>query len=194
MYHKSWGGNSYLPSIFDYTKVPSSDDIAKCIYDSCSVSWDENHVVVFTVNVEGHLLWANLTTESDWKPLKKIMPSHRWYGTLKAISRGHGCVDVFCIGDNSTLIHLRFASESGWSLQHTFPSTWVTDPEVISSSPNRMDVFILGDHSGAYHVYFNDVKWSPWINLGCICRTAPKPVIQLPNRLNLFLIGTDGAL
>jgi hypothetical protein len=194
LYHKFWDGHSYLPSIFDYTRVPSSQDIAKFIYDPCAVSWGDNHVSIFAVSVEGHLFWANWTMEHDWKPLEKIIDSHRWYGTPKAVSRGQGKVDVFCIGDNSTLYHLSFSSESGWSVQHTFPSTWASDPEAVSNGPDRIDVFILGYDRRMYHTYWNECKWSPWDNLGGVCMTAPRAVSQSPGRIDVFHSGEDGVI
>jgi hypothetical protein len=208
LYHKSWDGSIWLPTPFSFHKLQPENFATKYIGNvinnmttnvngfirsPSATSWDEDNVAVLAIGMDGRIYHGSWTSASGWSSPKSIFHFKRWNSSPKAISRGKGIIDLFCIGENSTLYHLSFASNK-WSIAHTFPGTWVMDPEVISWGADRMDVFVVGFDSAMYHAKWDGRNWSGWEDLGGMCMTAPRAVCNTVGTLNVFTTGVNTGL
>jgi hypothetical protein len=117
-----------------------------------------------------------------------------------------GRLELFTVGNDGALWHMwQTATGNGWSgwRSHDAPSGVKFQrirPAVAPSADGCLELFVVGEDNALWHIWQTapNHDWSEWL-----CRGAP-PVPGLtgspavaPNadeRLELFVIGTDGAL
>ena len=127
-------------------------------------------------------------------------------GNPAVVSWGHDRLDVFVVGTDRALYH------KAWTGSHWAPSQAgydymggiiVGDPAVVSWDHDRLDIFVIGTDGALYHKAWNGSSWQPsatgYDNLGIpkpgvTIRGNPRVVSWDHDRLDVFVVGTDGSL
>lgn len=139
-------------------------------------------------------------------------------GGIRAVSWGVNRIDLFTAGTysadgNSTVYqHKSFngstwsPSQTGWQTLDTVQSGAGFKADVVSYAPNRLDVFMRRESDGSLNrQWFNGTAWQPtslfypfgltWQGMsGGISPKTPSAVSWGPNRLDVFVRGSDGAV
>jgi hypothetical protein len=116
-------------------------------------------------------------------------------------------LEVFVASEEAALWHIRqTAPNNGWSdwVSHGTPSGVLfgsdSAPAIAASADGRLELFVVGDDAALWHRRQTTPNggWSRWLSHG-----APQPaglmgspavVPSEDGRLELFVVGTDGAL
>ena len=122
-------------------------------------------------------------------------------------SWGHDRLDVFVVGSADRALYHKWWDGNSWG-----PSTdgyeymagiIVGDPVVASWDHDRLDVFVVGTDGALYHKAWTGSQWLPSLTgydrlgipkAGVTIRGNPKVVSWGHDRLDIFVVGTDGAL
>jgi hypothetical protein len=114
-------------------------------------------------------------------------------------------LDLFVVGTDQGLYH-KWWDGSGWGPSvlgwEGLGGVCIGSPVVESWGPDRLDVLVVGTDEALYHKWWDGSAWGPsvtgWESLGGLIQPAPmrKPSIVAwgPNRLDIFVVGIDGAL
>jgi hypothetical protein len=118
-------------------------------------------------------------------------------------SWGPNRLDAFVIGTDRALYH-KWWDGSAWGPSVTdyeyMGGICTTPPSVVAWGPNRLDVFVIGTDSALYHKWFDGAGsgWGPSVTdyeyMGGVCTSPPTAVAWGPDRLDVFVTGTDSAL
>jgi len=135
-------------------------------------------------------------------------------GGIRAISWGPGRIDLFTSGTYGSAgtgpLQHKWFSGSVWGPSQTGWATIGGTPaighgykiDVVSWAPGRLDIFRRSqDDSSIAYRYWNGTSWQPtfgaaplWMALNGQSPRAPYAVSWAPNRIDLFMRGTDGAI
>jgi hypothetical protein len=144
---------------------------------------------------------------SDW--VSHGTPSGVLFGsdsTPAIATSADGRLELFTVGNDGALWHMwQTAPGGGWShwRSHDAPpevNLQRCRPAVARSARGRLELFVVGDDAALWHRYQTTPNggWSRWLSHG-----APQPaglmgspavVPSEDGRLELFVVGTDGAL
>jgi hypothetical protein len=77
-----------------------------------------------------------------------------------------GSIDVFAKGTDSAIYQNVWNGTkwNGWMKLGN--GVFISDPEVITTAPDRIDVFAKGMDSAIYQNVWNGTKWNGWMKLG----------------------------
>jgi len=114
-------------------------------------------------------------------------------------------LDLFVIGTNQATFH-KWWNGSAWGPSvlgwESLGGNCVGPPVVESWAKNRLDVFVIGTNQAVFHKWWDGSAWGPsatgWQSLGGVVQPAPMRTPSVvawgPNRLDVFVVGTNGAL
>jgi len=171
----------------------------------------DGHLEVFIVSQDA-VMWHILQTapNGDWSQwFSHGTPSGVSFGsdsTPALASDSNGCLQLFTVGNDGTLWHMRQTAPDGdWSgwWSHDAPSGVKFErirPAVASGADGCLELFVVDNDENLWHMRQEAAngEWSPWS-----CREAPpaaglvgSPAVaaSAERRLQLFVAGTDGAL
>jgi hypothetical protein len=199
LYHKAWNGSAWAPSLTGYENLGGV-----CTSAPQVVAWDGNRLDAFVTGTDSGLYhkWWN---GSAWGPSASGYENlgGLCVGDPRAVSWGPDRLDVFVVGTNRALYH-KYWNGSSWGPSlggfDNMGGACVGQPEVAAWGPNRLDVFVIGTDRALYHKWWNGSAWGPgpsatgFERLGGVCTSAPRVVAWGPDRLDVFVTGTDGAL
>jgi hypothetical protein len=119
-------------------------------------------------------------------------------------------LEVFAVGGDGALWHIsQTAPSNGWSdwasLGQPPGVFFVSQPAVAPSGDSRLELFVVGSDGNLWHMWQTAINdgWSGWVNFGNagVGFASESPSISSPRlapsqdgRLELFLVGNDGAL
>jgi hypothetical protein len=105
-----------------------------------------------------------------------------------------GRLDVFVRGSDGTLDHSAWEATSGWSAWEHLPGPPITSsPAAVAWSTGRLDVVAALADGSVEHWAYQEGQWVTE-NLGGSAASAPAIASGSPNRLTVFVRGTDGEL
>ena len=117
------------------------------------------------------------------------------------VSWGPNRLDVFVAGTDT-----RSTTSGGTAplgvLPHWVPTSWVVSvwcrPNRSRGGPTGWMCSLLAPIGALYHKWWDGANWGPSLTdyeyQGGICTTPPEVVAWGPNRLDVFVLGTDHAL
>ena len=114
-------------------------------------------------------------------------------------------LDSFVVGTDGACWHKWWngrawlPSMTGWE---SLGGICINVPTVVAWGGDRLDLFVTGTDLACWHKWWDGKAWQPsmggWESLGGILQASPLggpvAVSWHPNRLDLFTVGTDGAL
>jgi baseplate J-like protein/repeat uncharacterized protein DUF346 len=207
LYHKWWDGNSWGPTTTGYEYMGGI-----VVGDPAVVSWDHDRLDVFVIGTDG-ALYHKAWNGAQWQP---SVTGYDRLGTPKAgvgvrgnpvaVSWDHDRLDIFVVGTDGALYH-KWWDGANWGPSVTefefMGGIVVGDPTVSSWDHDRLDVFVIGTDGALYHKAWNGSQWQPSVTgydrLGTpdngVTLTG-SPVVNSwgHDRLDVFAVGTDGAL
>ncbi|HEX7288151.1 MAG TPA: baseplate J/gp47 family protein [Candidatus Angelobacter sp.] len=207
LYHKWWDGSQWGPSVSDYEYMGGI-----IVGDPAVASWDHDRLDVFVVGLNGGLFhkawngaqWLPSVTAYDFLGLPKAGVTIR--GNPKVVSWDHDRLDIFVVGSDGALYH-KWWDGSQWGPSvgdfEYMGGVVVGDPAVASWGHDRLDVFVVGTDGALYHKAWDGAEWFPFTtgyerlgipNTGITIRNSPTVTSWQHDRLDVFVVGTDGAL
>src|SRR5947209_1309930 len=207
LYHKWWNGSQWGPSASDFEYMGGI-----IVGDPAVASWDHDRLDVFVIGTNGGLFhkawngfeWLPSITGYDFLGLPKAGVTIR--GNPQVVSWDHDRLDVFVVGSDGALYHKWWNGDSWGPSVSEFEfmgGIVVGDPAVASWDHDRLDVFVVGTDGGLYHKAWDGFQWLPSITgydpLGvpsdvAKIRSSPTVSSWQHDRLDIFVVGTDGAL
>jgi hypothetical protein len=128
-------------------------------------------------------------------------------GNPAVASWGHDRLDVFVIGSGDRALYHKWWDGNSWGPSVTdfeyMGGVIVGDPAVVSWDHDRLDVFVIGTDGALYHKAWNGQQWQPSVvdydrlgvpRAGVGVRGNAVTVSWDHDRLDIFVVGTDGAL
>ena len=207
LYHKWWDGGAWGPSSTGFEYMGGV-----IVGDPVAVSWDHDRLDVFVVGTDGALYhkawdgvqWQPSVTDYESLGIPRVGVTIR--GNPVAVSWDHDRLDIFMTGTDGALYH-KWWDGSQWGPSATtfefMGGEILGDPTVASWDHDRLDVFVIGTDEGLYHKAWDGTRWYPSVtdyeNLGRPSTgsgLARNPVVNSwgHDRLDVFIVGTDGAL
>ncbi|MCW2683057.1 MAG: zinc metalloprotease, partial [Blastococcus sp.] len=197
MYHKSWNGSSWAPSVTGYEYLGGV-----CQGPPEVATWGPNRLDAFVLGTDRavyHKWWNG----SSWGP---SVTGYEYMGGIcmsqpKVATWGPDRLDLFVLGTNRAMFH-KWWNGSSWGPSLTgyenLGGTCMSAPTVVSWGRDRLDAFVVGTDGALLHKWWNGSSWGPsltgWESLGGVCAGPPTVVSWGPNRLDVFVVGTDSAL
>ena len=207
LYHKWWDGSGWGPSATGFEYMGGV-----IVADPVVVSWDHDRLDVFVIGTDG-ALYHKAWNGQQWQPsltgydrLGVPAAGVEIRGNPVAVSWDHDRLDIFVVGTNGALYH-KWWGGSAWGPSDTefefMGGVIVGNPTVASWDHDRLDVFVIGTDGALYHKAWNGSEWQPSVtgydSLGTpdngVTLTG-SPVVNSwgHDRLDIFIVGTDGAL
>ena len=171
----------------------------------------DGRLEVFSVS-QGAELWsiAQQAAGNGWSEwVSHGTPSGVLFGsdsTPAVIRAADGHVELFIVGNDLALWHMRQTvpggSWSDWDSPQT-PSRVTFQrirPAVARSADERLQVFVTDEDDALWHIWQSapDSRWSNWFSHGAPPQAglvgSPALACSPDGRLELFVVGTDGAL
>jgi hypothetical protein len=126
-------------------------------------------------------------------------------GSAAAVAAPDSRLEVFVVGNDGVLWHIAQPSPNdGWTdwMAHGSPSgvSLFPSPAVAPNADGRLEVFVRGDDFQLWHVFQTAPNggWSGWVTRGApasvLLEGAPVVAPSADGRLEVFIIGSDGAL
>lgn len=207
LYHKWWDGSQWGPSVSDFEYMGGV-----IVGDPTVASWDHDRLDVFVVGTDGALYhkawdgsqWLPSVTGYDSLGIPKAGVTVR--GNPRVVSWDHDRLDIFVVGSDGALYH------KWWDGNQWGPSVSgfefmdggiVGDPAVASWDHDRLDVFVVGTDGQLYHKAWDGFQWLPSLTgydplgfpaAGITIRSSPTVSSWQHDRLDVFVVGIDGAL
>jgi hypothetical protein len=207
LYHKWWDGGAWGPSTAGFEYMGGI-----IVGDPVAVSWDHDRLDVFVVGTDGalyHKAWDGhqwLPSVIDYERLGLPKAGVTIRGNPVAVSWDHDRLDIFVVGTDGSLYHKWWDGAQWGPSATTFEfmgGEIVGDATVISWDHDRLDVFVIWIGGSLRHKAWNGVQWQPSVT-GYDYLGQPAPAGELArnpvvnswghDRLDIFAVGTDGAL
>jgi hypothetical protein len=174
------------------------------------------------VNADGRLEVFIVSQGAELWRIAQEAPNNRWsewmsHGTPSGVLFGSdstpavirapdGRVELFIVGNDLALWHLRQTAPGGgwsdWDIPQAPPPVKFqrVRPAVARSADERLHVFAVAEDDAVWHVWQSalDSRWSNWFSHGSPAQAglvgSPALACSPDGRLELFVVGTDGAL
>jgi len=175
------------------------------------VSRNPNQLDIFVAGNDGKAYtaaWnagvANGQWQGWWNILTGAIPAG---GTITAVSRDPNQLDVFLVSTDGGIYTAAWDANvangqwRGWWRITNGVSTPGSAVAAVTRNPNQLDVFVIGTDNGIYTAAWNagvaNGQWQGWWRIldGVAGpRSGVAAVSRDPNKLDVFIIGTDGAV
>ena len=185
MWHKWWSSGAWH----------GWEDLGGIILSSPSVaSWGSNRLDCFARGMNGHMWhkWWNGSSWSGWEDLGGVID-----GRPTAVSWGPNRIDCFARGMNNHMWH-KWWDGGSWNGWEDLGGTLTAGPGAASRGPNRLDCFAKGGDNSLWYKWIDESvvhhhvgTWSGWHQLGGIFDDEPGAVSWGPNRIDVFVRGTN---
>lgn len=194
-----WSAEQDIPQVSD---TGQSIDLSPGI--SC-VSWGADRLDCFVPgDRDGQLyqIWFDGSQRGGWTSL-----GGPFFALGRYRSSGPSCtswaknrIDCFTLGSDGALLQLTW--DGGWRRVQDLGGQMVNRPICKSWGINRIDCFSLGaphqiGFSTLWHRYWDGNSWGLYESLGGLANNGshdPDCLSWGPNRLDCFVVGTDGAI
>jgi hypothetical protein len=117
-----------------------------------------------------------------------------WITSPHAVAVGPDMLALFVVGtDHVTRVRWRIAGEwGGWTV---LPGTVIQVPHAIAGVGDCLDVFAVDHRHAILHRQWRKGEWTEWQSMtgeaGGPTITAPRAVWSTPDRLDVFVLGTN---
>ena len=186
VWHKWWDGRSW-------SGWESQGGVLGPASAPAAASWSAGRIDVVVKGADNGVWheWWDGKTWNRWESLGGICT-----GDPGAASWGPGALDVFCLGGTTDPPRLWHRSYRGsWSsFVQEVPGGWVDGINVATWAPNRLDVFGTDAATHALaHAWWDGQAWHKEVLDGVMAST-PTAVSWAADRIDVFVLGTDGQL
>ncbi len=175
------------------------------------VARDSNKLDLFFAGVDSGVYtaaWDQNVTNSQWRGWWRILNSVARAGSgVTAVSRDPNKLDVFVIGTDGGIWtaardqNVDSGKWRGWWRILNGVARAGGGVTAVSRDPNKLDVFVIGTDGGiwtaAWDQNVDSGKWRGWwriLNGVAGAGSGVTAVSRDPNKLDVFVIGTDGGI
>lgn len=175
------------------------------------VSRNPNQLDIFVAGNDGKTYTAawnagvvNGQWQGWWNILTGAIPPG---GTITAVSRDPNKLDIFLVSTDGGIYTAAWDANvangqwRGWWRITNGVSTPGSAVAAVTRNPNQLDVFVIGNDNGIYTAAWNagvaNGQWQGWWRIldGVAgARSGVAAVSRDPNKLDIFIVGTDGAI
>jgi len=198
LYQKFWNGSQWNNGFVNLG--------GKFLHAPAAVAWGSDRLDIFGTGTNSavfHKWWNGSAwgpSVADWENMGGTI-----VGPPKAVSWAPNRLDIFSVGLDSALYH-KYWNGSNWGPSgaagawESLGGTIQRSPEIISWGDQRLDIFVIGTDNGVFHKWYDGKSggWGPSIKdyerMGGIVINNLTAVSWASNRIDLFVVGTDGAI
>ena len=151
--------------------------------------------------------WDRNVKDATWQGWWRIVDGKGTAASaITAVSRGPGKLDVFIRGENNGIYtaawdqNVNDAKWQGWWRIVDGKGEASSDITVVSRDPNKLDVFMRGlngvVYTAAWDQNVENAKWRGWWPILKDTKahdgSSVAAISRDPNKLDIFIVGTDG--